>query len=60
MNFLNLEFGLYKSKFDCSWQFCTTEQMMKQFVPEGTEPEDVGDPAGELAGEAAADIQKVS
>ena len=57
MNFLNIEFGLYKSKFDCSWQFCTAEQMMKQFVPES---EDVGDPAGELDGEAAADIQKLS
>ena len=34
--------------------------MMKRFVPEGTESEDVGDPAGELDGEAAADIQKVS
>ena len=30
--------------------------MMKQFVPES---EDVGDPAGELDGEAAADIQKL-
>ena len=34
--------------------------MMKRFVPEGIESEDVGDPAGELDGEAAADIQKVS
>ena len=31
--------------------------MMKQFVPES---EDDGDPAGELDGEAAADIQKLS
>ena len=31
--------------------------MMKQFVPES---EDVGDPAGDFDGEAAADIQKLS
>ena len=31
--------------------------MMKQFVPES---EEFGDPVGELAGEAAADIQKLS
>ena len=31
--------------------------MMNQFVPES---EDAGDPAGELDGEAAADIQELS